>query len=77
MGTLQAKLSETNLKIKQGLPETATLITIGAIEKLHGTIKSELPNNSMYTFEALLKINGQEYPVTPQQLLLRVFNSLS
>jgi phospholipid-transporting ATPase len=34
-------------------------------------IKSELPNNSLYTFEAVLKMEGRNYPLSPQQLLLR------
>ena len=34
-------------------------------------IKSELPNNSLYTFDATLIMNGKEYPLSPEQLLLR------
>lgn len=38
---------------------------------MDATIKSELPNNSLYTFEGVLKMKGKDYPVGPQQLLLR------
>jgi phospholipid-transporting ATPase len=34
-------------------------------------IKSEMPNNSLYTFEATLKLGLKEYPLSPNQLLLR------
>lgn len=63
--------SETNLKIKQGLPETANLLSPEQVSRLDAVLKSELPNNSMYTFEATLKCGPREYPLSPQQLLLR------
>ncbi|KAJ3362321.1 hypothetical protein HDU91_003466 [Kappamyces sp. JEL0680] len=62
---------ETNLKIRQGLPETANILTPESVARLDGVIKSELPNNSLYTFEGLLKFGGKEFPLSPQQLLLR------
>ena len=62
---------ETNLKIRQGIPETAILLTPGSVQSMDATIKSELPNNSLYTFEGVLKMKGKDYPVGPQQLLLR------
>ena len=34
-------------------------------------MKSELPNNSLYTFEATLKIGVRDYAIGPDQLLLR------
>jgi phospholipid-transporting ATPase len=62
---------ETNLKIRQGLPETSHILTPELVASLQGSIKSELPNNSLYTFEALLQWDGKEVPLSPQQLLLR------
>lgn len=64
---------ETSLKIKQALPETSSYITSGAASTLRGTLKAELPNNSLYTFEGTLELNGlPERPVGPNQILLRV-----
>ncbi|KAJ3004607.1 hypothetical protein HKX48_001136 [Thoreauomyces humboldtii] len=62
---------ETNLKIRQGLPETADILTPAAVARLHGVIRSELPNNSLYTFEGMLKLPAKTIPLDPMQLLLR------
>lgn len=64
---------ETNLKIKQALPETADVISPSDLSRLSGKVKSEQPNNSLYTFEATLSIstNNRELPLSPDQLLLR------
>jgi phospholipid-transporting ATPase len=62
---------ETNLKIRQALPETKDLKTESQLSQFKGTVKSELPNNSLYTFDAAMIINGNQYPLTPDQLLLR------
>jgi len=35
-------------------------------------LKSEQPNNSLYTYEGVIELNGKELPLTPNQLLLRV-----
>ncbi|UKZ80625.1 hypothetical protein TrVFT333_008388 [Trichoderma virens FT-333] len=45
---------ETNLKIKQALPETSTLVSPSEVSRLGGRIKSEQPNSSLYTYEATL-----------------------
>ena len=37
-----------------------------------GIIKSEQPNNSLYTYEGTLQVNGNTIPLDPSQLLLRV-----
>jgi phospholipid-transporting ATPase len=34
-------------------------------------IRSELPNSSLYTFDATLIMNGKEIPLSPEQMLLR------
>lgn len=67
---------ETNLKIKQALPETAHLISPHDLGRLGGQVKSEQPNNSLYSFEATISMtsaNGpsRELPLSPDQLLLR------
>eukprot|EP00158_Paraphelidium_tribonemae_P009548 Partr_v1_DN28896_c2_g1_i2_m34255 putative phospholipid-transporting ATPase len=63
---------ETNLKIRQGRTETAAVLTPQAARSLDGTIKSEMPNSSLYTFEGTMSLNGQkEFPLEPNQMLLR------
>lgn len=66
---------ETNLKIKQAIPETSYLISPSDLGRLAGKIRSEQPNNSLYTYEATLTASLQtgqkELPLTPEQLLLR------
>ncbi|KAJ3259983.1 hypothetical protein HK103_001493 [Boothiomyces macroporosus] len=62
---------ETNLKIKQSLPETCNLLTPESIAKFEAKLQTELPNNSLYTFSATLNYNGKYYPLGPNQLLLR------
>ncbi|KAK3823106.1 MAG: hypothetical protein J3Q66DRAFT_330871 [Benniella sp.] len=67
---------ETNLKIKQGLPETVHLITPLEVSQIGGCIRSEQPNNSLYTFEGTMLMqtpHGQqkELPLDPTQVLLR------
>lgn len=70
--------SETNLKIKQAHPSTATLHSPVALSQLAGQLRSEQPNNSLYTFEATLSrgqaglaATASEVPLGPDQLLLR------
>ncbi|KAF9272242.1 hypothetical protein BGZ68_002583, partial [Mortierella alpina] len=68
---------ETNLKIKQALPETTHLITPLEVSTLRGCIRSEQPNNSLYTFEGTLLMDTasgnqpKELPLDPTQVLLR------
>jgi phospholipid-transporting ATPase len=66
---------ETNLKIKQSLPETAHLLNPSDLARLAGRVKSEQPNSSLYTYEATLTSNvtqsEKEIPLNPEQLLLR------
>ena len=66
---------ETNLKIKQAIPETAHLVSPGELGRLTGRVRSEQPNSSLYTYEATLtmQVGGgeKELPLTPDQLLLR------
>ncbi|KAF1995514.1 phospholipid-translocating P-type ATPase [Amniculicola lignicola CBS 123094] len=66
---------ETNLKIKQGIPETANLVSPAELSRLGGKIRSEQPNSSLYTYEATLTVatggGEKELPLAPDQLLLR------
>ncbi|KAJ3387897.1 hypothetical protein HDU84_000433 [Entophlyctis sp. JEL0112] len=63
---------ETNLKIRQGLPETAHLLDSEMVSLLSGEIKCELPNNSLYTFEGNMTFaGGRTVALDPGQLLLR------
>jgi phospholipid-transporting ATPase len=66
---------ETNLKIKQAIPETADFVSPAELARLGGKIRSEQPNSSLYTYEATLTIAAgggeKELPLNPDQLLLR------
>lgn len=61
------------MKIRQGKPETAQVLSAVEAAKLDGVVKSEQPNNSLYTFEATMTLGtDKEFPLDPMQLLLRV-----
>lgn len=66
---------ETNLKIKQAIPETSEIVSPTELSRLGGKIRSEQPNSSLYTYEATLTMNAgggeKELPLQPDQLLLR------
>lgn len=66
---------ETNLKVKQAIPETAHLVNPGDLGRLSGRLRSEQPNSSLYTYEATLTMHAgggeKELPLAPDQLLLR------
>lgn len=66
---------ETNLKIKQAIPETANLVSPSELSRLSGRVRSEQPNSSLYTYEATIMMQAgggeKELPMAPDQLLLR------
>ena len=66
---------ETNLKIKQAIPETANLVSPNELSRLTGRVRSEQPNSSLYTYEATLTMQAgggeKELSLAPDQLLLR------
>lgn len=66
---------ETNLKIKQAIPETCNIVSAAEMARLGGTVKSEQPNSSLYTYEATLTMQSgggeRVLPLAPDQLLLR------
>ncbi|CCU81255.1 plasma membrane calcium-transporting ATPase 1 [Blumeria hordei DH14] len=66
---------ETNLKIKQAIPETCVMVSLNDLSRVNGLLRSEQPNSNLYTYEATLTIsngsNEKQYPLQPDQLLLR------
>jgi phospholipid-transporting ATPase len=67
---------ETNLKIKQASPLTSSWTSPSAVTGLRGSLRSEQPNNSLYTYEGNLDLITSEglpkqVPLGPDQLLLR------
>ncbi|GIX83118.1 phospholipid-transporting ATPase IA [Caerostris darwini] len=63
---------ETNLKIRQGLPQTANWLTPKDLGRLRGTLECEAPNRHLYEFTGNLRIAGkQTLPLGADQLLLR------
>ncbi|KAK9705036.1 hypothetical protein RND81_07G028600 [Saponaria officinalis] len=62
---------ETNLKLKQALEVTSSSIDESSLRDFRATIRCEDPNASLYTFVGSMDYKGKQYPLTPQQLLLR------
>ncbi|XP_017784427.1 PREDICTED: probable phospholipid-transporting ATPase IA isoform X2 [Nicrophorus vespilloides] len=63
---------ETNLKIRQALPSTATLTSIQPLTKLIGSVECEPPNRHLYEFTGVLHEHDRtSFPLGPDQILLR------
>ncbi|XP_045203321.2 probable phospholipid-transporting ATPase IA isoform X3 [Mercenaria mercenaria] len=63
---------ETNLKIRQGLPQTAKLLNKEDLSELTGTIECEPPNRHLLDFVGNIRPSRrQAIPLGPDQLLLR------
>lgn len=62
---------ETNLKIKQAREETCHLVSPTDLIAMRGKILSEQPNSSLYTYEGNLNLYNKEYPLSPEQMILR------
>ncbi|XP_062232932.1 putative phospholipid-transporting ATPase 9 isoform X2 [Phragmites australis] len=62
---------ETNLKIKQALDVTLDLQEDTKFRYVRQTIKCEDPNANLYSFVGTMEWKGRQYPLSPQQLLLR------
>ncbi|KAF8160853.1 calcium transporting ATPase [Crassisporium funariophilum] len=67
---------ETNLKIKQASTHTSSLTAPPLVQTLHGSLRSEHPNNSLYTYEGTLDLISdggvpKQVPLGPDQMLLR------
>ncbi|KAM4860181.1 phospholipid-transporting ATPase IB-like isoform 2-T2 [Thomomys bottae] len=63
---------ETNLKIRQALPETAAMQTENQLLNLHGKIECEGPNRHFSSFVGTLYLSDRSpVPIGPDQVLLR------
>ncbi|OVA10185.1 Cation-transporting P-type ATPase [Macleaya cordata] len=62
---------ETNLKVKQALEVTSGLHDDSSFKDFKAVVKCEDPNANLYTFVGSMDIEDQQYPLMPQQLLLR------
>ncbi|XP_072984044.1 putative phospholipid-transporting ATPase 9 isoform X1 [Typha latifolia] len=62
---------ETNLKLKQSLEITSSLQEDSNFQNFKAIVKCEDPNANLYSFVGTIEIDDQEYPLSPQQLLLR------
>ncbi|CAL8124580.1 unnamed protein product [Orchesella dallaii] len=63
---------ETNLKVRQGIPETVELTEEADLKRLKGSLECEHPNRHLYDFAGKLKLYGGSYlALGPDQVLLR------
>jgi phospholipid-transporting ATPase len=63
---------ETNLKIRNSIPQTSNLDNPDKIKELKGSFDYEPPNNRLYTFSGRLVRSGQpDVPVDNENILLR------
>ncbi|KAK4484288.1 hypothetical protein RD792_011516 [Penstemon davidsonii] len=62
---------ETNLKLKQALEVTSSLNEDTNLKDFKAIVKCEDPNANLYTFVGTMDLEEQQYPLSPQQLLLR------
>ncbi|KAL6901005.1 hypothetical protein ACP4OV_005681 [Aristida adscensionis] len=62
---------ETNLKRKQSLEATMALKDEHSLHSFKAFIQCEDPNEKLYSFVGTLYYNEQQYPLSPQQILLR------
>lgn len=62
---------ETNLKLKQALEVTSNFHEDSSFQNFKAVIRCEDPNANLYTFVGNMEFEDQQYPLSPQQLLLR------
>ncbi|XP_041010362.1 putative phospholipid-transporting ATPase 9 [Juglans microcarpa x Juglans regia] len=62
---------ETNLKLKQALEVTSFLHEDSNFFGFKALVKCEDPNANLYSFIGSMEFEEQQYPLSPQQLLLR------
>ncbi|XVF42961.1 hypothetical protein PTKIN_Ptkin02bG0001900 [Pterospermum kingtungense] len=62
---------ETNLKLKQALELTSSLQEDNNFRDLKAIVKCEDPNANLYSFVGTVEFEEQQYPLSPQELLLR------
>ncbi|KAM1517675.1 hypothetical protein ACFX1Z_020735 [Malus domestica] len=62
---------ETNLKLKQALEVTSFLQEDSNFNDFNAIVKCEDPNANLYSFVGTMEFEKQQFPLSPQQLLLR------
>ncbi|KAE8023038.1 hypothetical protein FH972_008790 [Carpinus fangiana] len=62
---------ETNLKLKQALEVTSQLHEDSNFRDFKATVKCEDPNAHLYAFIGSMEFEEIQYPLSPQQILLR------
>ncbi|KAI3503445.1 hypothetical protein L1887_31886 [Cichorium endivia] len=62
---------ETNLKLKHAFDFTSSLHDDNSFHKFKAVVKCEDPNEDLYSFVGSLSYNGQQHPLSLQQILLR------
>ncbi|KAB2624369.1 phospholipid-transporting ATPase 9 [Pyrus ussuriensis x Pyrus communis] len=62
---------ETNLKLKQALEVTSFLQEDSKFNDFNAIVKCEDPNANLYSFVGTMEFDKQQFPLSPQQLLLR------
>lgn len=62
---------ETNLKVKQALEVTSNLHENSSFQDFKAVVKCEDPNANLYNFVGTMDFEDVQFPLTPQQLLLR------
>lgn len=62
---------ETNLKLKQALDVTSSISEEQDLKDFSAIVKCEDPNANLYSFIGTMDFEEQQYPLSPQQLLLR------
>ncbi|KAH7835282.1 hypothetical protein Vadar_024689 [Vaccinium darrowii] len=62
---------ETNLKLKQALEVTSFLHEDSIFMDFKALVKCEDPNANLYSFVGSMEFQEQQFPLSPQQLLLR------
>jgi phospholipid-transporting ATPase len=62
---------ERNLKPKVAIPDIMNLIDEKGYEGLSGKVTCSLPNPNLHTYDGVIELGGQQYPLNAKQLLLR------
>ncbi|XP_050223606.1 probable phospholipid-transporting ATPase 8 isoform X2 [Mercurialis annua] len=62
---------ETNLKLKHALEVTSNLRDEESFKNFQAVVKCEDPNENLYSFVGTLHYDGNQYPLSLQQILLR------
>lgn len=62
---------ETNLKLKQALEATTRLNDEKSLQRFRAMVKCEDPNENLYSFIGTFEYEGEEHPLSLQQILLR------